>query len=362
MVIDFELAKDIGLATLPGFHKQSLQMTHAITTCELYNTWIKKAEKRAGKRIEDFVTLKDTGNAQGTSISGWEKDTTNKVNTDEKSSVNWVGATTNMEYSVVDIAVNQGSAVEINNMLKSKHQNMYREFAEMLQSKFVLSPTSSSDKNSPHGLASWLALGTADSKGAFTGYSGRYNDGAGTTYDLGGIECSSTVNPRWASYYADHDGNLSDTLLSRLFRAITKTSFIVPLEPKAVDKNTTWGNFRYYTNMNVLENLEALRRKTDDGISPDLGKHAGAVLYKNVPFVYVEELDTARATLYGTDPIYGVNHDYFKLATLAGRGFVLGTPMPRDEQHKIVKVPLDLEYAIRCVNRQRAGFLISAHA
>ncbi len=364
MTITFEMARDIGLATLKGFHKNALQMTHALTTVELYNTWIKKAEKRQGKKITDFVTLKDTGNAKGTGISGWEKDTTNTVNTDEESEVKWVGATTNMEYSVVDIAINQGSAVEINNMLKSKNDNMYREFAELLQTKFVLSPTSAKDDNAPHGLASWLALGDADSKGAFTGYLGRYNDGSGTTYNLGGIESSSTVNSRWASFYGDHSGNLADILISRLFRAVTKTKFIVPMEPKAIDKNNVFGpnNFRLYTNMNVLENLEALRRKTDDGISPDLAKHANTTVYKGIPFIYVEELDTARTTLYGTDPVYGTNHDYFKLAQLAGRGFVLGSPQRRDEQHKIIKITLDYEYAVRCINRQRGGFLLSQHA
>jgi hypothetical protein len=85
------------------------------------------------------------------------------------------------------------------------------------------------------------------------------------------------------------------------------------------------------------------------------------VLYKGVPFIYVSFLDDSASysPIMGTDPIYGVNHDFFKVRILRENDYVLGKPSKRDGFHNILTVPLDVSLAITCTNRQRGGFLIS---
>ena len=357
--ITIEQAIDVGHATLASYRKEALQMTFNDISHELYNTWMQSAERDSGDSIKDFITLTDTGNAK--MISLWEEDSHNTVNTDHEIKVDWAHASTNMDYSRLELAMNSGNKVRIYKYLTGKQLNMYREFGELLQVKLILSPASATDKKNPHGLASWLSLGTDDSTGAWTGYSGRYNDGSGTTYNVGTISSSSSDKPRWASYYADHNGQFGDNLLDLLARATRKTHFIPTMLPTAVAKETSPQPFRYYSNDNVIGNLEAIARKMDDNVGPDLAKYFGRVLYKGVPFIYVSFLDDSASysTIMGTDPIYGVNHDFFKVRILRENDYVLGKPKERDRSHNVLSVPLDVSLACTCTNRQRGGFLIS---
>ena len=354
-----EQAIDVGHATLASRRKEALEMTFNDITHELYNTWFRAADRDSGDSIKDYITLKDTGNAK--MIALWEEDTHNLVNTDEEIKVDWVHASTNMDYNRVLLAMNMGNEVRVYNYLTGKQKNMYREFGELLQKKLILSPLSASDKKNPHGLASWLSLGTDGSQGGYTGYKGRYNDGSGTTYDVGTISCSASDKPRWASYYADHDGQFGDKLLDLLARATRKTHFTPTMIPQAVAKETVASPFRYYSNDNVIGNLEAMARKMDDNVGPDLAKYFGNVLYKGIPFVYVDMLDDSAnySDIMGIDPIYGVNHDYFKVTVLRENDFAEGKPKERDNMHNVLTVPLDVSFAIRSINRQRCGFLIS---
>ena len=356
-----EQAVDMGHATLASYRKEALQMTFNDISHELYNTWMAGAERDSGDSIKDFITLEDTGNAK--MISLWEEDTHNTVNTDHEIEVKWAHASTNMDYSRLELAMNTGNKVRIYKYLTGKQKNMYREFGELLQKKLILSPSSATDKKNPHGLASWLSLGTALSTGAWTGYNGRYNDGSGTAYNVGTISSSATDKPRWASYYADHKGQFGDNLLDILARATRKTHFIPTMIPTAVAKETGPQPFRYYSNDNVIGNLEAMARKMDDNVGPDLAKYFGRVLYKGIPFEYVSMLDDSStwSEIMGTDPIYGVNHEFFTVRVLRENDFVLGKPKDRDQAHNTLTVPLDVSFAITCTNRQRGGFLISQH-
>lgn len=360
--LTIQQAVDIGHATLASRRKNALEMTFNDITHELYNTWMAEAMRDSGDSIKDYITLTDTGNAK--MISLWEEDTHNTVNTDHEIKVEWAHATTNMDYNRIEIAMNTGNEVRIYNYLEGKQDNMYREFAELLNVKLILPPVSGNDKKNPHGLASWLSLGNAESTGDWTGYNGRYNDGSGTAYNVGTISCSASDKPRWGSYYADHKGNFGDNLLDILARACRKNHFIPPMYPTAIAKETVENPYRYYSNDNVIGNLEAIARKMDDNVGPDLAKYFGRVMYKGIPFVYMDFLDSSSsyAPVMGTDPIYGVNHQYFKVRILRENDFALGKPTPRDGSHNIITVPLDVSLAITCTNRQRAGFLISQHA
>jgi len=356
--LTIDQAIDIGYATLPRFKKESLEMTYNDITHELYNLWFGMAERDSGDSIKSWVTLGDTGNAKMVSL--WEEDTHNTVNTDDEIKVDWTHSTTNLEYERREIAMNTGNKVRIYNYLKSKMQNMFREWAELLQPKLILSPTSSTDKKNPHGLASWLSLGTDNSTGAWTGYSGVYNDGSGTTYNVGGIASTASSKARWGSYYADHNGEFGNNIVDLMARAYRKTHFIPPMVPRKIGaEHNPVSNFRLYSNDVVIGNFEAMARAQDDKVGPDIVKYQGIPHFKGVPFIYVDELDTTRASLRGTNPIYGVNHTYFKCVVLKENDFVVGRPRQRDNAHNVLAVDADVSFGILCTNRQKAGFLIS---
>lgn len=316
-----------------------------------------KSTLTGGDRIEGFITLSDTGNAKH--ISLWEEDSDNVVNTDKKWEVNWTHATTNMSYNRIELGYNMGDDIKVYDYLNGKRKNMYREFAELLQDALFQTPTSATDSKNPHGFPSWLSQGTDDSDGGFTAYSGRYNDGSGTAYNLGGIASSASSNPRWAAYYADTNGQLGDNLLTILDEATIRTNFIPPVIVEETGPRHSFSNYRYFTNIKIMKNLNHLMLQSDDKVGPDLGKYHGVTHYKGAPFIYVEKLDTANTSTYGTDPLIAVNLDYIKVKVLSANNFVVGRPRPRDQQHNVLKVDCDLSYAICSTNRQRSGFLIN---
>jgi hypothetical protein len=361
MEITIDQAIDVGHATLENYAKDGdrLEMTFKEASYQPVNDLFgkDKVTLQGGDRIEGFITLGDTGNAKH--ISLWEEDSDNVNNTDKKWSVNWTHASTNMTYNRIELGMNMGDDVQVYNYLNGKRKNMFREFGELLQDAIFQTPTGSEDEKNPHGLVSWLSQGTDNSEGGFTAYSGRYNDGSGTAYNLGGIASSATSNARWGAYYADHNGQLGDNLLTILDEATIRTNFIPPVIVDETGPKHSFGNYRYFTTVKVIKNLNHLALQSDDKVGPDLGKYHGMTIYKGVPFIYVQKLDTANTSTYGTDPLIAVNMDYVKVFVLESNNFVVGKPIARDNQHNVLKVHVDLSYAICCTNRQRAGFLIN---
>ena len=359
MEITIEQAVDVGYSVFSAHKKDDLQITLDRPNYTPVNDLFGKDKVilEGGDNVKGWITLADEGNAKH--ISLWEEDTENVLNIDREIKVDWTHATTNVSYNRIELGMTMDNELRTFRYLDGKKKNMFREFAELLQDAIFSCPVSATDRKNPHGLPTWLPFGTDNSTGDFTGYSAHYNDGSATTYNAGGIASSSTSNARWASYYADHNGNLGDNLCLLLDDCTISTNFIPPIVPQSVGEKTSFANMRYFTSKKVIKNLNQLLRKSDDSLGADLGKYHGMTVYKGVPFIYVKKLDTADTDTYGTDPLIAANMDFIKIYVLASNNFVISKPVPRDKQHNILKVCLDLTYAIFCPNRQRCGFLIN---
>ena len=351
---------DVGFATLENYAEEGdrLEMTFKEACYQPVNDMFGKDKSTldGGDRIEGFITLKDTGNAKHVSL--WEEDSDNTVNTDSKWKVNWTHSTTNMSYNRIELAMHMGDDLKVYNYLNGKRKNMFREWGELLQDAIFQTPTSATDDKNPHGLPAWLSFGT-DNVGGFNAYKGHYNDGSATEYNIGGIVSTSTSLSRWASYWDDHNGNLGDNLLTILDEATIKTNFIPPVLVEETGAKHSFANYRYFTCINILKNLNHLLLQSDDKVGPDLGKYHGLTIYKGVPFIYVQKLDTPNTNTYMTDPLIAANLDYIKTFVLRENNFVMSKPKERDAMHNILKVSGDVSYAIASTNRQRHGFLIA---
>ena len=352
-------ATDILQATLPDFKKNQTVLTYAYSNYRLVNSfWNGRSKSGGGDKVQKFITLLDEGNAGHR--NRWTEDTHNVVNTDSTIEVDWVTLSGNFSCNVVEMSMNKGAA-QIYDKYKNKYDNAVREVADELYQAILATPTSASDKDNPHGLPAWFSIGTDNSTGGWTGYSARYNDGnaPGTAYNAGGISSSATVRPRWASWYADHTGDLDDNLLVLLDRATRQLNFEGPMIGKDLSKES--GNFSMYTNDNVSGNLNLLYAKSDDqmGFRQHLDKHFGTPTFKGVPLHYVDILDTANTSTYGTDPIIGINHNLTYPVVLNDWDMRIAKPRSRDKQHLVITVDMDIVYAIICCDRRRGGFLIN---
>lgn len=360
--ITAEQAIDLGYATLQAYEPNAVQMALKKTTYEVVNRWFPKAKKLdGGKKVTFDLSLGDTGNGMFKKM--YQTDTPNVANVVKEGEVQWVDYQNSFSYAIQELEVNRGNKTRIFDLLRNRKLNCARETADDLEGAGWITPESATDTDKPHGIAGWIVPGTADSTGDFYGYLPHYTtaDDASSAYStIAGLSCSSTANNRFANWYADHNGKLDDSCLKLLRRAIRKTHFQTPVvADQAIDPESDFSNFRLYTNSDVLDEFEEIATKSDDQIGTDLGKYAGAVIFKRIPIIYIDELDTDRTYIRGGDPIYGINHNHFYPVVLSGINFEWRKPMNKVGQHDVFTVYLDLRFAYVCDNRKAGGFLLS---
>lgn len=352
-----DVARDLARFTYEYIDNE-LALTMKESTYEVFNMMLSGDKPITGKKIRSDINLKDEGNAQHIE-NPWQADTFNIENISESAETNWTFATSNVSFNEIELDMNSGPE-QIHDYMQAKVENTVREFADLIQPQLVLSPTSATDRSNINGLSAWLPLGTNGSTGDWNAYSGIYNDGAGTTFNAGGIASAAGVgnNSRWASYYCDHEGVLGDAFLDKLDRAVLDCGFTNPIHPEQVGTATNWGGFKFITNRNVILNIQNLLRKADDNLR-SLDNYQGRAIYNGIVLMYHPTLNTANTTLYGTDPFWGVNMDVLKVYTLRGWKFKKKGPTESDLNHNTIRVFWDLVYNIHTRDRRRAGFLIS---
>ena len=348
-------ATDILQATLTDFRKKLPAMTYLYNSYAMFNSmWKGRTRVEGGDRVERYITLHEEGNAKHR--GNWEEDTHNVLNIDEKIVADWVTASSNLSWNLVEASINSGAA-RIYDVIANKYRNCMREIADEVYERMLSAPASSTDKLNPFGLPAWFPYGTDDSTGSRNAYTGLYLDG--NDWNVGNLASSSSSNSRWSSYYADHNGDLDETIWVLLDRATRKLHFEAPMFPKSQDGTMSSDKFSLYSNDNVIGNLNLLQAKSDDQMGFRVNSHFGVPTFKGMPLMYVDILDTAGTYTYGTDPIYMINHDLFYPIVLDGWDFKIGTPRQRDSQHLVLTVDVDLVYTYICESRYYAGGLIN---
>jgi len=362
--ITINQARDLGIATLKSFEQDMFQITLKHQTYEMLNQFFKPGKKKtdSGKYITRDIVLRDSNQAQH--VNMYETTTPGVANTAEEIVVNWTHARVDYSYSRKEINMNKNNPVRIYNLLEQRRKNAFIDLANLLEEDAWKTPTSSSDTKSPHGVPGWIGQmdnGTTAGSSGFIGYTPNYWTTSNSRYNAGSVACSATENPRWANYYADHQGTINETTLDILDTAFRKTHFKSPMFAKqAIDPKSDFSNFRMFTTNDVLKELNKMARKSDDALGPDLGKYAGSVIFKGVPFVYADFLDTAKQYVYGSDPIFGVNFNHFYPVILDGEEFLESEPMTEVGQPDTLTIYVDVSYGFICDNRRAGGFLVSS--
>lgn len=348
-------ALDIAYGTLQDIRRKTPPLTYAYSTYAFWNSWWKGAVKTVGDRPEGYITLDSEDNAR---FSGhWDDDTTAKKNINRKYTLDWVHADNSMSWNLIEMDINKSPA-KIYNAWEQQYNACIRDLVEKIFPVLFTGQTSSSDDSRPMGISSWLTIGTDGSSGAWNGYNGHYNDGStpGATFNRGGIASSSSSNTRWASWYADHDGSLDDSLLTILDAATMDLNFQAPTIPQGlpIDKCV----FTLNTTKNVRQKLNLFFAKADDNMGYNRNSHFNVPTFNGIPMMHVPPLDTANTSVYGTDPIIGINHNLLYPVILKGWNFKI-SKHPDSNKHNVITLFMDVEFQIWCENPRHAGFLIS---
>lgn len=362
MEIDFRQALDYWHATLQNILVAKPALANfAYRKWQFWNIFMKNAKKvKGGDQLEGHITLDSEGNAKHVGI--WDADSLTKKNINRKYTLDWRTSTGGMMWNLMETSINSG-AEKIYDVFEQQYKSAIKDVCEDIYLKILTGPTSSSDVTNPYSVFSWLPFGTAESTGGWTGYDGHYNDGSGSsaaTFDRGGISSSAATNSGWAGYFADHQGNIDEDLLSILDQAVLDLGFQAPVIPETVGQENGLVNFSMYSSRNVITKLNQFYAKADDNMGYNRDSHWGTPTFKQIPFVYVDILNTARTSVYGTDPIIGFNHDMIYPVIHSDWNF---TQTEREDpfRHNVLNSFIDTRYNVFCENPHEAGFLISQH-
>lgn len=362
METDFAKALDIWNATLQHIMtKKPALANFAYNKYQFFNLFFRNAMKvKGGDYLEGHITLASEDNAKHVGI--WDQDTLKKKNIDRQYTMNWRQAKGGMLWNLMETSINSG-AEKIFDVLEQQYESAIKDMIDEIYLAILTGPDNANDVLNPYSVFSWMPFGTASSTGGWTGYSGHYNDGSGAsaaTFNRGGLASSASNNANWASYYADHAGNLDETLLTMVDRAIRKLNFQAPMIPKTVGEMNGNVDFSLHTNDNVISKLNTFYAKADDqmGYRPD--SHYGTPTIRSIPLAYVDILDTARTSVYGTDPVLGINHA--DLHPVIHTDWNFKEIDGKDPNRAVVlQKIIYLRYQIWCKNPRYAGFLISQH-
>lgn len=352
-------ALDLAYAALRDIRRKRPPLaTYAYPNYDFYNTFFKGNVKTTGKALEGHITLDSEKNASHGGI--WDADALTKKNINQRYRLGWAYAKGGMLWNLVEQSINQSPA-QIYDVWQQQYDSCVKDMVEEVLGKIITGLTSSSDTESPMGVCQWISPGTTGSTGGFTAYSGAYNDGDSTmasdAFNKGGISSSSSTNPDWANYFADHGGNIDDSLLATMDTAIRKLNFRPPVVPEKLPVERT--KFALYTSNNVIEKLNTFYRNSDDNMGYRPDGYFGTPSINRMPLVYCPVFDTANTDVYGTDPILGINHDAIYPVILKNWDFKISKTQDSN-RHNVMALYMDLVYNIWCnTSPKYAGFLIS---
>jgi hypothetical protein len=353
--VTFDQNLDIAYATLWDIRRKNPPLaTYAYSNYQFYNTFFRGNVKTVGKALEGHVTLSSEGNA--THSGFWAQDSLIKDNINQRYRLGWAKATGGMMWNLIEQDINQSPA-QIYDVWKQQYNSCVKDMVEEVLDAMINGRNSATDTNRPYSIFQWIAQGTINSTGGFTGYYACYNDGStpGARFHRGGINAGTYTD--WANYFADHNSNIDDSLLTILDTAARKLNFQPPVIPEKLPMDKM--NYAFYTNDTVIKNLNSYFAKADDNMGYRPDSHYNTPTFNRIPMIYTPPLDTANTSVYGTNPILGLNHNFIYPVILRNWDFRI-TKQVANLRHTVMELYMDLVYQIWCNSSPKyAGFLVT---
>ena len=363
----FEQNLDILHGTIERFMIKEPPLTYAYETYEDLNVWMHpQIMQVTGDELKGFITTGTVGNAGAK--NPWAEDSIIVKNITKEYSItpfkHYQGA---MAFNKMEVSANSGPE-KIFDTVKLQYRKAKAELIDDLRLAFWTGPTSAADVDAIYSIPCWLPLGGLASTGGYTGYKARYNDAAdagaiaGTSFAKGNLNSTAALNPEMASYYADHEGNIDESLMRLCNEAMMRLNFKPPREvPDPVLSRVN--RYACFTSKNVMLTLNALYQKLNSNVGPNMFAN-GYYPLSMIPLpgairlVWVDILDTQRDSIYGADPIYGVNMNVLYPTYLKGWNMAL-TSNDNAGRHLVGQKFIDHGCQTWCDVPSKAGFLIS---
>jgi hypothetical protein len=318
------------------------------------NKWLQddKVIFDGGKRIEKLVKISDTGVAEFTNpMAETSYDLANVMDT---IIAPWRLA--HVYHAVTDDEVeeNRPSALQLQNLLNVRRLTAADDMANLLESWTFKAPSgaTTSQKDFPYGVPySVVPITGAQVTAATYGHQGANNTNYSDCYNL---DTSTTAKALFRNYndvWTNASGEITDDDVVKITRMLRRLKFRGPITAKQYESKMA-ESLALYTSEVLLESAEKKARANNDNLGADLGKYAGSVVTKGIPWQWAEELDdTARFTY----PLIALDHNAFVTFVQKGEFYRELKPKRLERQPRVIVTDVYLKFNWININRRRCG-------
>ena len=359
---------DLQRTTLENLPDLEFEVALENQTYIVINQWFtkEKMEVGSGTSIARNITLDSSGNAQHVRL--YQKQTLNVGDVQSRLTVPWVQATASYSIERREALRNRKPAMYIS-LIKSRRIDAMKALANLFELRGFLSPESTSDDLNPYGLPYWVNKvipsggtgysSTIDKAGTFCGRRIIFGQTSAPTYvnnNKAGI--NPTASPLFRNY-ADLYKAIDPNFVVKLRKAFHATHFQSPITIQQMLKGPM-SRYAIYMNLSTIVSYEDLVTKQNDNLGKDADTFHGQTTFKRVPVHYANQLDLddPNNNSWGSNPVYGINHDKFHPMVMDGDWMRESDPMSDVEQHNVVSTFVDCSYQYICTNVREGGFVL----
>lgn len=343
---------DLWAMTMAAFPwKNKLFVFQKYNDYPVLNKWFARdrTQFQGGTRIEWQAMIDDSGN--GRMINAMEPQTYNIQDYMGKFHAEW--KLWSGYYAVVDdeIEGNQGEAVRLQNLLKTRRVWCQMGAANQLEELAWKVPTGTAEEQAkqPHGVPySVVPITGAQVTAGTWGFAGQNAVGFTECY---GVDSATEKYERYRNYvdvWTNADAVITEEDILKITQMLRFLRFRGPTNAEEFKQ---WaGLISFYTNNTMLKALERKARENNDNLGADLGKFSGQVVTQGITYNWVPVLDT-----WTTNPLVALDHECFFPFVHKNEYFRETGPTRLPNQHRVVKTDVDLKYDFCNINRKRTG-------
>ncbi len=307
----------------------------------------KRLKEKGGESLKWKVQVRNTGTARHTGL--FDTNQTSVKDLTVGASAGWTFQTVNWSYDVREDDFQGDDMTRIVREIEIREHSMWNDFFQLMEVALWSAPSSSSQNpRVPSGIPFWLQKASTPTPSFQGGNPSGFTDGAG------GI--SSTTYTTWKNWAGNYTDINRPDLISKMREAMYKTKFVAP---KKYSETTNGSSaFEHFTTYRVVSPLEALLENRNENLGTDLAKYEGSVIYRSTPITPVPYLDENDST----DPIYGVNFNYFTYFVKSGWDMKLMPVKESPHQRNVRERHMDHSGNFAAIDRRQAGYVLSKAA
>jgi len=241
---------------------------------------------------------------------------------------------------------NRDDAQKLWDFLQKERHGAMVDWADLIETNFWGSPSSSSDTATPFGLLHGVVKGGYSGADITTGAGGFLGGAASGWSTVYGINPSTyTRHKNWTHQYVNVT---RDDLIYKLKRGMYMTNFMPPVK---VPQDPGLENVGFYSNFSVVTELENKLEDRNENLGTDLNSMGGKVRLKGAAFEKVPFLDSD-----STNPVIQVDWGAVDIMVQRGFHFRESDPIIHGSKHLVMCVFFDLTWGVKVRNRRQFAY------